>query len=263
MQNIQIFNFNSNQVRLQIIEGKEYFCAKDVTDALAYSNGRDAIEKHCKTKGVAKHDALTNGGIQKLTFIDEANVLRLIVNSKLPSAEKFEAWVFEEILPQIRKTGKFEVQQSLPQNYIQALECLIIVEKEKLALENTVSEQQNTIQVLTIESQNNAEENAKLKTTIQDFFKGAELFTRRQVCHFLGRQGIEKKEQDITDFLNKKRWLCKGEHNLNKATADSCRFGWFVNDISTYETNGRKKTSEYGKFTVDGLIGIYETFKCV
>ena len=145
-QEIQIFNFNSNQVRLQIINGKEYFCAKDITDALGYSNGRKTIQDNCKEKGVTISDTLTNGGIQKLTFIDEANVLRLIVNSKLPTAEKFEAWVFEEILPQIRKTGKFDVQPSLPQNYIQALEFLVIAEKEKLELQNTVSEQQTTIE---------------------------------------------------------------------------------------------------------------------
>jgi len=53
---IQIFDFNSNQVRIQIINNKEYFCAKDVCDILGYSNGRDAIEKHCKPRGVAKRD---------------------------------------------------------------------------------------------------------------------------------------------------------------------------------------------------------------
>ena len=130
---------------------------------------------------------------------------------------------------------------------------------EALQIENL--KQIQTIQVLEDATQKQAEENNKLKVTIKDFFKGAELFTRRQVCHFLARQGLEVKEQEITDFLNKKKWLCKGEHNTNKATAEACRFNWFVNDISVYEVNGRKKTSEYGKFTVDGLIGMYDTFK--
>lgn len=141
---IQIFNFNSNQVRIQIINGKEYFCAKDITDILGYSNGRNAIEKHCKTKGVAKCDTLTNGGNQQLTYIDEPNLYRLISHSKLPSAEKFEAWVFEEILPMIRKTGKFEVQQlsqkeqvlMLARNLIQAEE-----ENQRLQIENTQKEE--------------------------------------------------------------------------------------------------------------------------
>ena len=134
---------------------------------------------------------------------------------------------------------------------LEILQIAIENEKKVLELENTVKERDEVIEI-------QAGENQKLKITIKDFFKGAELFTRRQVCHFLARQGLDIKEQQITDFLNKKRWLCKGEYNTNKATAESCRVGWFVNDISTYETNGRKKTSEYGKFTVDGLIGMYD-----
>jgi prophage antirepressor-like protein len=141
---IQIFDFNSNQVRIQIINNKEYFCAKDVCDILGYSNGRDAIEKHCKPRGVAKRDTLTNGGMQQLSYIDEPNLYRLISHSKLPSAEKFEAWVFEEILPTIRKTGKFEVRQLsqkeqvllLAKNLIQAEE-----ENQRLQIENTQKEE--------------------------------------------------------------------------------------------------------------------------
>jgi len=132
-----------------------------------------------------------------------------------------------------------------------------LIERQQIVindLENETKEQQNRID-------KKDEENQKLKITIVDFFKGAELFTRRQVCHFLGRQGLEIKEQQITDYLNQKKWLCNGEHNYNTATAESCRIGWFVNEISVYEVNGRKKTKEYGKFTVEGLVGIYDTFK--
>jgi phage anti-repressor protein len=129
--------------------------------------------------------------------------------------------------------------------------------KQKQDIEALYKVQNFSVEIIKEERQ----ENQKLKTTIKDFFKGAVLFTRRQVCHFLARQGLDIKEQQITDFLNKKKWLCKGEYNLNKATVVACRVGWFVNDISTYETNGRKRTNEYGKFTVNGLIGIYDIFK--
>lgn len=153
-------------------------------------------------------------------------------------------------LPQIDSQFLLQIAQQMAEK-----EKLIELQSEKITvLEIETQEQQGKIK-------EKDEENQKLKITIMDFFKGAELFTRRQVCHFLARQGIEVKEQEITDFLNKKKWLCKGDHNINKATAESCRFGWFVNDISVYEVNGRKKTSEYGKFTVDGLIGMYDTFK--
>lgn len=153
-------------------------------------------------------------------------------------------------LPQIDSKFLLQIAQEMAEK-----ERLIELQSEKITiLEIETQEQQDKIK-------EKDEENQKLKITIKDFFKGAELFTRRQVCHFLARQGLEVKEQEITDFLNKKKWLCKGEHNTNKATAEACRFNWFVNDISVYEVNGRKKTSEYGKFTVDGLVSIYDVFK--
>lgn len=88
-------------------EGKVLFCGADVAKALGYSNARDALLRHCKEKGVVKCDTLTKGGMQTLTYIDEGNVYRLITHSKLPDAERFESWVFDEVLPSIRKTGSY------------------------------------------------------------------------------------------------------------------------------------------------------------
>ena len=149
MQNaeIQIFNFDTNPVRVHTINGKEYFCAKDVCDILGYSNGKDAVSRHCKKDGVVKH-ALTDslGRMQKYSFLSESNLYRLLAHSKLEEAEKFESWIFEEILPEIRKTGSYSVQKQLPQNYLEALENLIISEKEKVALENKIAEKDITIE---------------------------------------------------------------------------------------------------------------------
>lgn len=264
MSTLQTFDFHSNSVRIQNINGKEYFCAKDICDILGYQNSTKAIQDNCKKDGITTSEVIDSlGRNQKATFITEANLLRLIVKSKLSEAEKFEAWIFEEILPTIRKTGKFEINQPKIDS-----QFLLQLSQEMAKKEQLIEAQQITIATLEVENIQKQEqveaekkENQKLKITIKNFFKGAELFTRRQVCHFLARQGLEVKEQEITDFLNKKKWLCKGEHNTNKATAESCRIAWFVNDISIYEVKGRKKTSEYGKFTVDGLIGMYETFK--
>ncbi|HDL1989929.1 TPA: hypothetical protein PWY33_002501, partial [Mannheimia haemolytica] len=89
-----------------------WFCGTDVCDVLGYSNAPDALAKHCKPKGIAKRYTPTKGGNQELTFINEPNLYRLIIKSRKPEAEKFEAWVFEEVLPQIRKTGKYTLQNS-------------------------------------------------------------------------------------------------------------------------------------------------------
>lgn len=102
------FNFGESEVRLFINENNEpEFCANDVTRILGYANGRQAIEKNCKQKGVSKRDTLTKGGLQSLTYIDEGNLYRLVLKSEKPEAEKFENWVCDEVLPSIRKHGLY------------------------------------------------------------------------------------------------------------------------------------------------------------
>ena len=119
MNNIQIFdNEEFGRVRTTEIDGKPYFSAKDVAEALGYSNPRKAILDHCK--GVTKRDTLTAGGQQAVNFIPEGDIYRLIVRSNLPRAERFEKWVFDEVIPQIRQTGGYQ----LPQTYAEALRAL-------------------------------------------------------------------------------------------------------------------------------------------
>lgn len=107
---VEVFSFSQEKtpIRVQVINGEPWFVAKDVAEALQYSNPRDAIKKHCKEKGVAFCDSLTEGGIQKLKYINEGNMYRLIVNCTLPKADIFEEWIFDEVLPSIRKTGRYE-----------------------------------------------------------------------------------------------------------------------------------------------------------
>lgn len=123
---------------------KVLFCATDVAKALGYSNQRDAVSRHCK--GVVKRDTLTSGGTQELSFIPEGDVYRLIIRSNLPSAEKFEHWVFDEVLPSIRKHGLYAVDEVLnnPDLLIGALMELKKEreEKKRLELENAVKAQQ-------------------------------------------------------------------------------------------------------------------------
>lgn len=84
------------------------FCGSDVAKALGYVRPNEAISQHCKKDGTVFHritDSL--GRLQSAKFISEGNLYRLIVNSKLPSAEKFERWIFDEVLPTIRQSGGY------------------------------------------------------------------------------------------------------------------------------------------------------------
>ena len=92
-------------LQILIADGKPHFLASATAKMLGYANPSKAIKDHCK--GVTKRYTLTNGGEQLQNFIPEGDLYRLIIRSKLPSAERFERWVFDEVLPQIRATGGY------------------------------------------------------------------------------------------------------------------------------------------------------------
>ena len=106
MNELQIFkNEKFGEVRTIKENGKVLFCGSDVAKALGYSNPRDALIRHCK--GVVKRDTPTTSGNQEMTFITEGDIYRLAAKSKLPGADEFESWIFDEILPTMRKTGGY------------------------------------------------------------------------------------------------------------------------------------------------------------
>nr|DAQ61830.1 MAG TPA: repressor domain protein [Caudoviricetes sp.] len=112
MNELQIFeNSEFGTVRTVQFEGKTYFVANDVAKALGYKRPADAVTAHCK--GSVKHRYLTDGGEQELKLIPEGDIYRLVIKSQLPSAEKFESWVFDEVLPSIRKHGVYAVDELL------------------------------------------------------------------------------------------------------------------------------------------------------
>ena len=105
------FNFHSNAVRVITDPNQEFwFCGSDICNILGYVNAPDAMKKHCKEAGIAKCYISHSSGRKEAIFINEPNLYRLIIKSRKPEAESFEAWVFEEVLPQIRKTGKYQLQ---------------------------------------------------------------------------------------------------------------------------------------------------------
>lgn len=117
MNELQIFNFDSNEVRTVVVNEEPYFVGKDVAKILGYKRTADAIKQHVDSedKGVGKIQ--TPGGLQKTTLINESGLYSLIFSSKLDTSKRFKRWVTSEVLPQIRKQG-FYMTNSLVQEIV-------------------------------------------------------------------------------------------------------------------------------------------------
>lgn len=113
MTDIQIFsNPQFGEIRITISEDdKPMFCLADVCKALEISNVGN-VKQRLSEKGVRNMDTLTAGGVQSMTYINEANLYKCIFQSRKPEAEKFQDWVYEEVLPSIRKTGGYIVAKA-------------------------------------------------------------------------------------------------------------------------------------------------------
>lgn len=106
MTDLSVFVFDSQAVRVVMVDGEPWFVGKDVAEVLGYADANKAVRDHCKGEP-QRRPLQTPGGLQEVRIISEPDMLRLIVGSKLPAAEAFERWVFEEVLPSIRKTGAY------------------------------------------------------------------------------------------------------------------------------------------------------------
>ncbi len=145
MNQMEIFRSKEfGSIRILEEDGEYLFCGTDVATALGYSNPHKAVRDH--TKGGTKRSLLTKGGSQATIFLPEGDVYRLIVHSKLPSAERFEKWVFQEVLPMIRKHGAYLTQETLweaatsPEALMQLCADLLAEREKNAALQKSNGE---------------------------------------------------------------------------------------------------------------------------
>lgn len=109
-QNLQVFNYLNNEVRVIMRDGEPWFVGKDVAEVLGYKLARKALQDHVDTDDVLKWNVTDSlGREQETTIINESGLYSLILSSKLPTAKQFKRWVTREVLPSIRKTGGFSV----------------------------------------------------------------------------------------------------------------------------------------------------------
>ena len=144
---MQVFNFKNQQVDIIIIDGEPHFIGKQVCDILGYTNSRKALADHvdAEDKGVTKR--YTPGGMQDTTIINESGLYSLILGSKLESAKEFKRWVTSEVLPSIRKTGKYEVPKEQETDEQLISRAVVVANRIIAKMQDRISNLEETVAV--------------------------------------------------------------------------------------------------------------------
>lgn len=240
MNDLQIFKSDQfGEIRTVEEDGVVLFCGSDVAKALGYSIPSKAVNTHCR--GVSKMEVPTNGGNQTMLFIPEGDVYRLITHSKLPAAEQFERWVFDEVLPSIRKNGAYMTDATLEQalispDFLIQLATKLKEEKEKrIQLETQV--EQDKPKVLFAK----AVETAHTSILIGDLAK------------ILKQNGIETGQKRLFEQLRQEGYLIKGGTSHNMPTQRAMEMGLFeVKESTVNNPDGSVRINRTTKVTGKG-----------
>lgn len=150
MNNIKIFsNPEFGEIRTKLVSGEVWFVGKDVATALGYGEGKsipNAIANHVDETDKGVTEMMTPGGKQNVIIINESGLYALIFGSKLKSAKRFKRWVTSEVLPTIRRTGSYSINERKPDSYmiedpVERAKRWIEEQEEKQKLIETVQEQ--------------------------------------------------------------------------------------------------------------------------
>ena len=240
MNNLKIFkNDQFGEIRTAEENGTVLFCGSDIAKALGYSNTKDALSRHCKEDGVAFHDSM--GREQQAKFINEGNVYRLITHSKLPAAEQFEHWVFDEVLPTIRRNGAYMTDDTLEQaltspDFLIQLATKLKEEKAK-RVELEAKVEQDKPMVLFAQ----AVETAHNSILIGDLAK------------ILKQNGVQTGQKRLFEQLRQEGYLMKGGNSHNMPTQRAMEMGLFeVKESTVNNPDGSVRINRTTKVTGKG-----------
>lgn len=213
MSEIQIFyNPAFGEIRTAIDKaGEPLFCLADVCKALDITNVSN-VKQRLSGKGVHSVDTLTNGGIQAMIFVNEANLYKCVFQSRKPYAEAFQDWVCDEVLPAIRKTGSYSVMKE-PLSPAEALlvqvQLMVDHERKLKQLQTNVSAVEKRLDDLDAER----EENTKLLNAVELSDESAPAISMRNHVRKLVNQYATKKNvkhQQVWDKIYEQLYYIYG-----------------------------------------------------
>lgn len=113
MNNLELFDFENQPVRILKIENEPWFVGKDLTNILGYTHGARDINAHVADEDKLKSQIRTAGQMREQILVNESGLYSLILSSKMPNAKKFKRWVTHEVLPAIRKHGAYMTDEKI------------------------------------------------------------------------------------------------------------------------------------------------------
>lgn len=242
MNELQLFNFNGQEVRTLLIDDEPYFVGKDIAEVLGYANVRDAIARHIddEDKGVVKLDTL--GGKQNQTIINESGLYSLILSSKLPQAKEFKRWVTSEVLPTIRKHGAYATEQTLEQMLNDPQTMITTLERLK--------EEQDKRKALELENQR-----MKPKEIFADAVASSKTsILVGELAKLLKQNGVDTGQRRLFQWLRNNGYLIKRKgSDYNMPTQRSMDLGLFeIKETSITKPDGHTQISKTPKVTGKG-----------
>lgn len=213
MGELQIFkNEEFGEIRTVEIEGKPYFCGKDVAEVLGYAKPLNALATHIDEDDSLKQGLTDSmGRIQETIFINESGLYSLILSSKLPNAKAFKRWVTSEVLPSIRKHGGYINGQSEMSPEELMAKALQVAQK-------TLEEREARIGVLAAENSALTVEKQILQPKA-DYFD--ELVDRNLLTNFRETaKQINAKQKDFVNFLLEKKYVYRDKRGKLMPYAD-------------------------------------------
>jgi len=249
MDKIKIFEKKEfGQIRVVEINNNLYSVGIDVAKALGYKNPNDAITRHCK--GYVKHAVPTNSGKQKMNVISEGDVYRLVANSKLPSSVKFEAWMFDEVIPSIRKNGAYMTPETIEKTLSDP--DFIIGLAQKLKEEQrarAIAEKQLLVD--------------KPKVLFADAVTASKTsILVGELAKILKQNGIHTGQNRLFDWLRNKGYLIRRKGtDYNMPTQRSMELGLFeVKETSITHSDGHISVNKTPKVTGKGQVYFIKKF---
>ena len=197
MNELKVFSCTEfGELGVMLIDGKEWFPATQCARILGYSDPFKAIKLHCNSEGWVNCPVLTNGGTQQVKYINEGNLYRLIVSSKLPQAEKFERWVFDEVLPSIRHSGGYigNVEEIIAKTATAVATAVIKQIIPILQLDGSPLDDFRTVQMATPRPQRKAMSkisrvDLEVRQTVDDMIR-SDRYSYEDIKDYLGEHGV-------------------------------------------------------------------------